>query len=276
MRNMNRPEDVYADDTQDKFDYEENDLDYKDPNGTISDTVLEQMLGYAKEDIREIFKSVKADEDIDLKYIGIDWDVYEDDQEVTYVFTVIDKNNSDIKFKFILSYVLDDNDIYLKGSIDYLIKAMLDDYYIANDDWNGNEGTEGGEDQEVKSSISIKKKRRIVAAVEDEEDIDIDDIDMGDDANSDEIEDSLDEIEDTVDDLQESINNDVDEDEPSIEVDNNIANHYIVECKRCKGIFISALIESDAEVDSISGICPLCNKESDQIVKWVVKDVNSK
>lgn len=63
------------------------------------------------------------------------------------------------------------------------------------------------------------------------------------------------------------------ETEPNIETDNNIAGHYIVECDRCHGVFISALVESDQVVDHISGICPLCEKESDQYIKWVVKPV---
>lgn len=65
-----------------------------------------------------------------------------------------------------------------------------------------------------------------------------------------------------------------DPEEPSnIETDNNISGHYIVECNRCQGIFISALTESDQTVEFISGVCPLCEKESDQYIKWVIKPV---
>lgn len=63
------------------------------------------------------------------------------------------------------------------------------------------------------------------------------------------------------------------ESDPDIETDNNISGHYIVECDRCHGIFISALVESDQQVEFISGVCPLCEKESDQYIKWVVKPV---
>lgn len=63
------------------------------------------------------------------------------------------------------------------------------------------------------------------------------------------------------------------EEEPSIETDNNIEGHYIAECNRCHGIFISALVESDQHVEFLSGICPLCEKESDQYIKWVIKSV---
>lgn len=63
------------------------------------------------------------------------------------------------------------------------------------------------------------------------------------------------------------------EETPNIEEDNNIAGHYIAECNRCQGIFISALTESDQKVEFLSGICPLCEKESDQYIKWVIKPV---
>lgn len=58
-----------------------------------------------------------------------------------------------------------------------------------------------------------------------------------------------------------------------IDTDNNIAGHYIAECNRCHGVFISALMESDQHVEFISGVCPLCEKESDQYIKWVIKPV---
>lgn len=63
------------------------------------------------------------------------------------------------------------------------------------------------------------------------------------------------------------------ETDPDIATDNNIENHYIVECDRCHGIFISALLESDQVVEHVTGVCPLCEKESDQFIKWVIKPV---
>lgn len=67
---------------------------------------------------------------------------------------------------------------------------------------------------------------------------------------------------------------DIEEDNVDIETDNNIANHYIAECDNCHGVFISAVTESDQIIDHISGICPLCEKESDQLLKWIVRDVS--
>lgn len=66
---------------------------------------------------------------------------------------------------------------------------------------------------------------------------------------------------------------DIDQDDVNIEIDNNIENHYIAECERCHGIFISAVVLSDQHVDSISGICPLCGKDTDQSLKWVIKPI---
>ena len=87
-----------------------------------------------------------------------------------------------------------------------------------------------------------------------------------------EIYDTIDDVADTVDDMQEVVD-DIEEDAPDIEVDNNIADHYVAECDSCQGIFISALIESDQEVTKISGVCPLCGKETDQYLKWIVREV---
>jgi len=74
------------------------------------------------------------------------------------------------------------------------------------------------------------------------------------------------------DDIQES-DEEIEEDEVNIEIENNIADHFIAECDRCQGVFISALIETDQEVEIITGKCPLCEKESDQHLKWIIKDV---
>ena len=65
----------------------------------------------------------------------------------------------------------------------------------------------------------------------------------------------------------------VEEDDVDIEMDNNIANHYIAECDSCHGIFVSALIQSDQEVESITGICPLCDKDTTQYLYWIIKNV---
>ena len=64
---------------------------------------------------------------------------------------------------------------------------------------------------------------------------------------------------------------DGEQDASTIDVDNNIFNHLIAECENCKGIFISAMIGSDQAVESINGVCPLCNKETEQTFIGIIK-----
>lgn len=87
-----------------------------------------------------------------------------------------------------------------------------------------------------------------------------------------EISDTIDDVTDSVDDLQEAVD-DIEEDDVDIEMDNNIADHYIAQCDSCQGVFISALIESDQEVTKISGICPICGKDTDQYLNWIIREV---
>ena len=116
--------------------------------------------------------------------------------------------------------------------------------------------------------MRISKKSAVFAA---EDDMNFDSLDEDLDENDGEFEsDSDQELDDYVeDDIEE-----IDEDDVDIDTDNNIANHYIAECDACHGVFISAMIESDQQVDHISGICPLCNKDSDQYLKWIIRDVD--
>ena len=89
--------------------------------------------------------------------------------------------------------------------------------------------------------------------------------------------DTVDDLSDSVDDIQDTLDEidgtEIEEDDIDIDLDNNIANHYIAECDTCHGIFISALVESDQEVEKVSGICPLCDKETDQYLKFIIRPV---
>ena len=57
-----------------------------------------------------------------------------------------------------------------------------------------------------------------------------------------------------------------------IDIDNNIINHLIAECENCHGIFISAMIGSDQSVESINGVCPLCNKDTEQVFIGIIEE----
>lgn len=129
-----------------------------------------------------------------------------------------------------------------------------------------------------KISASKSRIQRIVAADEDDEfggnDFGEEEFGAdgagGDPDNPDEVEDDIDDLGDTIGDLQEMMDG-VEEDDIDIELDANIENHFIVQCDGCHDIFISALVESDQEVEKISGVCPCCEKETDQYIKWIVR-----
>lgn len=84
--------------------------------------------------------------------------------------------------------------------------------------------------------------------------------------------DEIDDVADSVEDLRDSVD-DISEDSVDIAVNNNIEDHFIAECQSCHGVFISAVIQSDESVKSVTGICPLCSKETEQALKWVIKTV---
>lgn len=92
-------------------------------------------------------------------------------------------------------------------------------------------------------------------------------------ADDDSITDTLNDMSEQLDDLQDDITDPSAEDDINIDINNNIDNHYIAECEKCHGIFISSLIASDQRVESVHGVCPLCDKESDQYLKWIVEAV---
>lgn len=75
-----------------------------------------------------------------------------------------------------------------------------------------------------------------------------------------------------LDDLEDDMGEDGRQNSSSIEMDNNITNHLIAECQNCHGIFISAMLASDQDIESINGVCPLCNKDTEQSLKWIIKD----
>lgn len=110
-----------------------------------------------------------------------------------------------------------------------------------------------------------KPRRQRVYAADGDFDLDMNDADNADNAFADQVDDMADSIED----IQDSID-DVKEDDIDIDIENNITGHYIAECEKCKGIFISATVKSDQSVSSVSGVCPLCQEESEQHLKWYI------
>lgn len=97
-------------------------------------------------------------------------------------------------------------------------------------------------------------------------------------AAKDEFEDDASEFddEDDAEASDETQSEDEDDAEPSqdvvdIDTDNNIADHYIAECSKCHGIFISPVMKSDQPIDEIQGVCPLCHATTSQKLKWIVE-----
>ena len=117
-----------------------------------------------------------------------------------------------------------------------------------------------------KNSIFASNKQYIKAAGEEDfmEDFD--------EEEADGIMDAVDTVADNLEDIQDAID-DMDEDDVDIAVNNNIADHFIAECDKCHGVFISAVVDSDQAIDHVAGVCPLCGKDSDQYLKWVIKSV---
>ena len=79
-----------------------------------------------------------------------------------------------------------------------------------------------------------------------------------------------------VDDIQGDMGEEGQQDGTTIDIDNNIVNHLIAECENCHGIFISAMLASDQTIESINGVCPLCSKDTEQSLKWIIKDYPEK
>lgn len=196
-------------------------------------------------------------------YTVLDTGVNENSTE--YVDIEFNFSTSDgFKDSIYVTYVTDPEDeekIYVDTSVDEMRSQVEDDYKA----WAAS-----SENDSIYSSVNISAASYISAAGEDEEDFDDEDLIDDEDSISDQLEDLSDDLEDIQDDM-----NDVEEDNVNIDMNNNIEGHYIAECDRCHGVFISAVSESDQVVEKISGICPLCDEESDQYLKWVIRPANN-
>lgn len=228
-------------------------------------SVFGQIKTYATEDISEAVRLANEKYKLEAKLNKLTYDCDDDietaDDASCIVNASITAGDKTINLSF--EYVVSDNEIYCSddvGSLAKLIKSkLLGDVTAAASD-------------RPLTSVAV-------TAADDDEDTEepaVDDFsgfdefdEFGDPAD---IADSVDDLADSVDELQDRID-ETDPDEVNIDIDNNIDGHYIAECERCHGVFISAVVESDQVVDSISGICPLCEKETTQYLKWVIKAV---
>ena len=128
----------------------------------------------------------------------------------------------------------------------------------------------------VDATSQLNSKHSILAADDDDFDSMVDDDENDTPEVSDDvsIQDTLEDMSDTLEDMQDDVDK-MDPDLVDIELNNNIEDHYIAECSVCHGVFISAVVKSDTEIDNVHGTCPLCNREADQLLKWLIVKADS-
>lgn len=225
--------------------------------------IPESVKQYAQEDIDEVIKRINSRTDgLNANLVSIKFDADSDsddpDQFSVYPTAIIGWGDSKEHktTEFCWDYVIDGEDVYMGGDVRELVESLEHKmkYHI---------------DTTIASASSIKHKAAIMAGDGEDEEF-IDDIVIDDEEDA--FGDTLDDMSDQLDDIQDQVD-EVEEDDIDIEMENNIVDHYIAECDGCHGIFISAMIESDQKVDHISGTCPLCEKDTDQRLKWVIKSV---
>lgn len=219
-------------------------------------SIKDTFKQYAQEDAQEI-KDILAEEyNIDVDIFSVNVEYREDDVPYAQVIAGFVTPN-DVFATVDFQYDSEDGEVFIDQSTSDLAERVA---------------------EELKGQGIRASTKSIIYAADDDDtegfaDADSDDESFDDFGDDDSIEDNIDELSDQVEDLQDSID-EVTQDEPSIDVDNNIENHYIAECESCHGIFISAVVESDQKVQKISGICPLCEKETDQYLNWVIRKAN--
>lgn len=221
------------------------------------------VMSMAQEDAKYIAdRLMQKHTVVDVKDIKVTKvsDAAVDAEEIEYNVQIvldIDDDQQAVNFQY---YLQPDGNVELSEDLDNVIQSV---------------------DNRIMSEQSTVNLQTITAA----DDFDSDDFDADFDeiphepveddtvADDDSITDTLNNMSEQLDDLQDGITDPSNEDDINIDINNNIDNHYIAECEKCHGIFISSLIASDQRVESIHGVCPLCDKESDQYLKWIVEAV---
>ena len=224
--------------------------------------IKSEILDAAIEDIESALSIANAENDLDYQWIDVDVDEkphsngYVTRYDAKALMSCIENPEFTVRW----SYELDthDSDVVMWDLTSSVSIEELADRIIQ------------------KGAIKVQASTYIAAADDDEFDSELinDEFDSEfiNDADEDNIDNQLDDIADNIEDIQDTVD-DIQEDDVSIDTDNNIANHYIAECDNCHSVFITAVLESDQTVEKISGICPICEKETDQYLRWVIKEV---
>lgn len=208
---------------------------------------------YAREDIQEAVDRANERVGSNITISNLDFDTHIMEEELRE-----NGGNYTVASSTDVTATLNTGDDEISVTYNYFIGDNDDDIFVS----------------ESVDALSDRIASALGNRVEASQSVDGDAITAAGDLTGDEFDDQLDDMAGSLEDMQETLE-EVDEDEPNIEVDNNISDHYIAECDRCHGVFISAMVESDQEVEIITGVCPLCGKESDQYLKWIIRDVDA-
>lgn len=243
------------------------------------DTGFPELERIIDDDLSELLSQIDKKWSLDIRLVDLDiYDLgFDDDEEcnnyyVTPSFTCEDEEFS-ISFHVLEpadpleEYFFDDVtmlDIY--DAYMYRYYMSMNQPYDAEDFWNR---------IKRRGNVSIESSTAIMAADEDDpfNDMGFEDEDETspiDDEDS--VSNNIDDMADTLDEINDALK-DFDEDDIDIETENNISDHFIAECEKCHGVFITAIVESDQEIEKISGTCPLCDEECDQYLKWIIRDL---
>ena len=250
----------------------------------LSTTAYPGIEYYAREDFENLCEQAnnKWGFDADLISMNIDYDVIEEGIKSVYTITGVFQIEG---LEFSLTYHCYDDINEDELEFEELFPQDLHDaymhrYYMSmNQKWDAKEFGDKLKARNVEfndyPSHKVESATAILAADEDDP---FDDMGFEDEdaeaplEDEDSLADNIDEMTDALDDINDSLK-DFKEDEVDIETENNIADHLIAECEKCHGVFITAVLESDQELEKISGICPLCDEECDQYIKWVIKEL---
>lgn len=223
-------------------------------------SLTSEMHRIAKEDINDIVSMLNED-GFKTSVVSMESDPDEIDEKMTQQIHAVLKINGetkDVDFEYEIN--LSPDTVYIQKPCEEIVSDI--ERSVKN---------RVSESMRISKSASSVTSSSITAADDDFESDDFsDETDPTDSTDS--LSDNIDDIADTVEDIQDTID-DVQEDDVNIQVENNISDHYIAECERCHGIFISSVIRTEQPLEKISGTCPLCDRQTDQYLKWVVKDV---
>lgn len=247
------------------------------------DTGYPELERIIDDDLSELLVQVEHKWGLDVSLIDLDiYDLSFDDYEEYTDYQVISKfrcEGEEFSISFHVKDPVDGSDYIFDDVTIYDIRdAYMHRYYMSmNQQYDAQDFADRIKNR---GNVGIESATAIMAADEDDPfaDMGFDDpegeggSELAPAENEDAISDNIDDMSDTLDDLSDALQ-DFEEDNIDIEIENNISDHFIAECEKCHGVFIASVIESDQEIEKISGNCPLCDEECDQYLKWVIKEI---